>query len=112
MLTQRVCGPQGVGSRVAIGVTVAGGQRSGHRRGGAVGGVGGPAQGELQGGTLRKTLEWRQTLDEESTRHTHFTTPVVPKLFLQDTSCVGKNTHTHLFTSLQPLIEQDKINKV
>lgn len=67
-LTQGVCGPQGAGSGLLVGLAVAGGQRFGHGRGGAVGGVGGPAQGELQGGTLREALKRRQTLRTEAQR--------------------------------------------
>lgn len=61
-----MCGPQGAGSGLLVGLTVAGGQRFGHRCGGAVRGVGGPAQGELQGGTLREALKRRQTLKTKS----------------------------------------------
>lgn len=66
LLTWRVCGSQGAGSGLLVGLTVAGGQRFSHRCSGAIRGVTGPAQGELQGGTLRETLKWRQTLQEES----------------------------------------------
>lgn len=65
-LTWGVCGPQGAGSGLLVGLTVAGGQRFGHRCGGAVRGVGGPAQGELQGGTLREALKRGQTLQTKS----------------------------------------------
>lgn len=66
LLTQCVCGSQGAGSGVLVGLTVAGGQRFSHRCSGAIRGVSGPAQGELQGGTLRETLKGRQTLQEGS----------------------------------------------
>lgn len=61
-----MCGPQGAGSGLLVGLPVAGGQRFSHRRGRAVGQVGGPAQGELQGGTLREALKRRQTLKTKS----------------------------------------------
>lgn len=65
LLTECVCGSRGAGSGVLVGLRVAGGQRFSHGGGGAIRGVAGPAQGELQGGTLRETLKWRQTLQEE-----------------------------------------------
>lgn len=61
-----MCGPQGAGPGLLVGLAVAGGQRFSHGRGGAIGGVGGPAQGELQGGTLREALKRRQTLRTEA----------------------------------------------
>lgn len=66
-------GSQGAGSGVLVGLRVAGGQRFSHRGSGAVRGVAGPAQGELQGGTLRETLEWRQTLQNKSRNVTELT---------------------------------------
>jgi len=72
VLTQGVCGPQGAGPRVLVGLRVAGGQRFGHGRRGAVGGVAGPAQRELQGGTLREALEGRQALERRTRKHLVF----------------------------------------
>lgn len=61
-------GPQGARPRVLVALRVAGGQRFGHRCSGEFRGVAGPPQGELQRGTLRETLERRQTLQTDGER--------------------------------------------
>lgn len=65
LLTQCVRGPQGAGSAVLVGLRVPGGQRFGYRCSGAIRRVVGPVQSELQCRTLRKALEWRQTLQKD-----------------------------------------------